>query len=173
MNNYYAGIGSRRTPKSILDVMKEISKNLAKDGWILNAGAAPGAGQAFVEGALAVGGKVNLFLPWSTYEKKWVSKLRGNIDITIFNPERDIAAVKSVYNFYPAAKNFKRHVFALHACNYLILCNARFVVLYTSKGRIIGGTGQAIKLAKEYNKNIFNLGNKKDLQEIINGLNGF
>lgn len=171
MNNCYAGIGARKTPESILSIMREISKYLVKKNWTLNTGAAPGADQAFAEAALIVRGKVNLFLPWATYEKKWISKLRGNINITVFDPERDSAAVESVYKFHPMAKSLKRSVFALHARNYLILDKARFAVLYTPRGGIVGGTGQAIRIMKEYRKNIFNLGNKKELQEILNALN--
>ena len=49
--NIYAGIGARKTPVYILSIMGTIGEYLAEKGWILNTGAAPGADQAFAEGA--------------------------------------------------------------------------------------------------------------------------
>ncbi len=46
-NKYYSGIGSRETPDDIIDVMKQLGKKLADQGWILRTGGAKGADQAF------------------------------------------------------------------------------------------------------------------------------
>ena len=166
----YAGIGARNTPKYILSIMKDIGIYLAGEGWTLNTGAAKGADQSFTEGALKGKGTVNLFLPWPTYENKWVSHLHGNVNITVFNPEEHFSAVQSVHNFHPAGKNLKSSVCALHARNYLILNGIKFVVCYTPNGKIVGGTGQAIRIINHRRKNLFNLGNNQDLQKILDKL---
>lgn len=166
----YAGIGARNTPKFILSIMGSIGEYLAKQGWVLNTGASPGADQAFVEGALKGNGTVNLFLPWPFYEKKWLSTLHGNVNITVFDPRTHTDAVQSVYDFHPAAKSLKISVMALHARNYLILEGIKFAVCYTTNGKIAGGTGQAIRIINQRKKNLFNLGNKEDLQRVCDKL---
>jgi predicted Rossmann-fold nucleotide-binding protein len=168
--NIYAGIGSRKTPGYILSIMMTIGEYFAEKGWALSTGACVGADQAFAKGALKHGGTVNLFLPWHSYEKKWINGLRGNVNITVFDPTKHEAAVESVYKFHPAAQNLKRSVLALHARNYLILDDIKFAVCYTPGGKVVGGTGQAIRIINDRKRNLFNLGNGKDLQEILDKL---
>ena len=50
MVNYYAGIGSRKTPDYILRIMREFAKGTARSGWVLRSGGAGGADQAFETG---------------------------------------------------------------------------------------------------------------------------
>lgn len=168
--NTYAGIGSRRAPGYILSIMTTVGEYLAGKEWILNTGACVGADQAFAKGALKAGGTVNLFLPWHSYEKGWINRLKGNVNITVFDPAKHKDAVESVYKFHPAAQNLKRSVLALHARNYLILNNIEFAVCYTPGGNTVGGTGQAIRIINDRKKNLFNLGNEKELQEILDKL---
>lgn len=52
MNPYYGGVGSRRTPADILELMVRIGKVFCDLGWGLSSGAALGADQAFWNGAL-------------------------------------------------------------------------------------------------------------------------
>ena len=47
---YYAGIGSRKTPNSVLRTMRVISAKLAGNGYILRSGGALGADIAFEAG---------------------------------------------------------------------------------------------------------------------------
>ena len=63
---FYAGIGSRKTPPSILRIMEHWADTLARDGWVLRSGGAPGADSAFERGALA--GTTQIFLPWPGFE---------------------------------------------------------------------------------------------------------
>lgn len=46
----YAGIGSRETPRSILDLMTAIARKLEALGYTLRSGGATGADTAFEEG---------------------------------------------------------------------------------------------------------------------------
>lgn len=43
MKNYYAGIGSRETPKDFLNLFTAVAISLEKRGCILRSGHAPGA----------------------------------------------------------------------------------------------------------------------------------
>jgi hypothetical protein len=61
----YAGIGSRRTPDTVLDLIERLAGELAAAGWLLRSGHVPGAGQAFERGADA---DAEVFLPWPTFE---------------------------------------------------------------------------------------------------------
>ena len=60
-----AGIGSRRTPDTVLDLVERLAGELAAAGWLLRSGHVPGAGQAFERGADA---DAEVFLPWPTFE---------------------------------------------------------------------------------------------------------
>jgi len=168
--NIYAGIGSRKTPNYILSIMKSVGEYLAEKGWTLNTGACIGADQTFAEGALKKGGTVNLFIPWPSYEKRWISGLHGNVNITVFNADKHKDAIESVYKYHPIGRNLKRSVVSLHARNYLILENVKFAVCYTTDGKASGGTGQAIRILNDRKINLFNLGNKKELQRILDKL---
>ena len=51
----YAGIGSRETPPTVLDLMGRFASQLSIQGWVLRTGMAGGADQAFYRGAHAPG----------------------------------------------------------------------------------------------------------------------
>lgn len=59
--NAYAGIGSRKTPKNVLDFMFEIGKELALLGYVLRSGGAEGADSAFEKGADSVKGMKEIY----------------------------------------------------------------------------------------------------------------
>jgi hypothetical protein len=164
--NIYAGIGAKKTPNHILSIMRSVAEYLAAKDWILNTGAAPGADQTFAEGALKKGGTVNLFIPWPNYEKGWIKGLHGNVNVTVLKPDIHTEAINSVYKYHPAAKILKNSVLFLHARNYLVLENIKFAVCYTSGGKVVGGTGQSIRILNGRKKNMFNLGNNEELQKI-------
>ena len=61
---FYTGIGSRKTPKTILKLFTEVAIYLSKQGYILRSGGAKGADQAFERGAA----KKEIYLPWRNFE---------------------------------------------------------------------------------------------------------
>ena len=61
----YAGIGSRATPRDVLETMTAMAAWLARRGWHLHTGGAAGADSAFAAGAPP--GTRSLFLPWPRY----------------------------------------------------------------------------------------------------------
>lgn len=152
----YAGIGSRETPKHILDMMSDIATLLAIDGHICNTGAALGADQAFANGANKVRGAIELALPWNGYEQSWINTLH-NANITIFNSSIHITAAESVKKFHPYASKLSYGAFKLHARNYLILEGCGFVICWTVDGKASGGTGQGIRIAESLGIHVYNL----------------
>ena len=61
----YAGIGSRATPRAVLEVITTMAAWLARRGWNLHSGGAVGADSAFAAGTPA--DRRTIFLPWPGY----------------------------------------------------------------------------------------------------------
>jgi hypothetical protein len=137
----YAGIGSRETPNNILTLMTNLGTKLAEHGWTLNSGGAIGADKAFEKGARIGNGKYNIF-----YAKDATSE-----SITLAS------------KYHPAWHKCNTYVQKLHARNGMIVLNyslqepVNFIICWTSNGEITGGTGQALRLAKDYDIMVFNL----------------
>ena len=147
---------------------------LAEDGYCCNTGAALGADQTFANGAASVDGAVQLFIPWNNYEKDWIHNLGGPgffPDIYIANPIMDAKAFESVNIFHPAADKLSRAIKALHARNWLIINKTQFIVCWSPKGEVVGGTGQALRIAASMGMPIYNLGNQDTLNAFIEKLN--
>ena len=183
LEKIYAGIGSRSTPQSVLETFRQIASTLAQDGWTLSTGGCRGADQAFVDGVLQGGGKARVFLPWDSYEWDWrsgllrgcsmvpnVGKHRGQIEIrnaAKLSPRRFKKGLESVERFHPWPTCLSQAARSLQARNWHI-CFPReepfdtepvsFIICWTPKGEICGGTGQALRIAKEYGIEVFNFG---------------
>lgn len=156
MSKYYAGIGSRKTPNIVLEIMTDIAKHLAKEDYILRSGAADGADTAFEDGA---GAKKNIYLPWPTFNDRTVPY------IPITKEAKEIAA-----KFHPYWDNLGQGAQKLHARNcYQVLGEtldkpAEFIICWTPGGKEVGGTAQAIRIAKANNVKVYNLAKKEDMQ---------
>jgi predicted Rossmann fold nucleotide-binding protein DprA/Smf involved in DNA uptake len=59
----YAGIGSRRTPVTILKQFTKLGMLLGKAGYTLRSGHAPGADISFENGCDQVKGKKEIYIP--------------------------------------------------------------------------------------------------------------
>lgn len=70
----YAGIGSRQTPPDVLARMRVLGEELARHGWILRSGSAPGADTAFEVGCDLGRGCKEIFLPWL----QWQGRAQGD-----------------------------------------------------------------------------------------------
>ena len=157
---YYTGIGSRKTPKDILSLITIISSYLSKKGYILRSGGAEGADKAFEKGV--IGELKEIYLPWTNFnnnEEKFIPISKE--------------AMKMAEKFHPYWINLSNGAKKLQARNcYQVLGKdldkpSNFVICWTLGGKEIGGTAQALRVAKNYNIKIFNLGNKKDLDRIL------
>lgn len=136
---YYAGIGSRETPLPILKNMTQLASKLNTRDWSLRSGGADGADTAFEEGA--------------------------NIYAEIFKPvDATPAAIVMAEKFHPNWAACNPYVRRLHARNCQIMLGRHlrnpvvFVVCWTHRGRPVGGTGQSIRMAREMEIPILNLG---------------
>ena len=157
---YYAGVGSRTTPPTILAQMEEFGVFAASHHAVLRSGAADGADSAFESGALSWGGWTEIFLPWEGMNQH---------PSTLFPPTR--AAMELASTLHPAWSRLSRPAKLLIARNthqilgYSLSSPVKFVECYTPDGceshetysRRTGGTGTAIKLASLNNIPIFNL----------------
>jgi hypothetical protein len=151
MIKIYAGIGARKTPNHILRDMTFISKKLDNEGYILRTGGALGADNAFLKGST----NSEVFLPWKYYN--------GEVSSNISPSEEAFAIAEK---FHPAWYNCTSSTRSLHARNaHIILGNelndpVNFVICYTPRGELIGGTALGIRIAEHYKIPIFNLGNQ-------------
>lgn len=158
---YYTGVGSRKTPKKILDLMTEIALTLNSKGYCLRSGGAKGADEAFESGA---GSRKQIFYASSA------------------TPE----AMKIAARFHPAWERCGEYVRKLHGRNSFQVLGVNldnpssFLVCWTPDGAIshsertmrTGGTGTAISIAEDANVPVFNLGRSDHLSRLENFIYG-
>lgn len=156
----YAGIGSRETPAHVLDAIYGWAGALAKAGWTLRSGAAPGADTAFEDGARAAGGKVEIYLPWNGFSGHTADERIGVIDATKLPRAQEARSIAASH--HPAWGRLRFGSRTLHTRNIftvlgqdlddpvdLVVCYAPNPIC-NEQGYCInakGGTGQAIRAA--------------------------
>ena len=162
----YAGIGSRETPPNVLDLMVRVASQLSTQGWVLRTGMAGGADQAFYRGATACGA-LELYLPWPSFEADARSPSHAAEQFVLGQPTP--AAYELAARFHPAWSRLVQSVRRLHArnCHQVLgpdlASPARFVLCWTpdgsldGRGRRVGGTGQALRIAHHHGIQVFNL----------------
>ena len=152
MVKYYTGIGSRKCPESFKDGMARIASFLEDSGYILRSGAAVGADSYFESGVKNPANK-EIYIPWKNF---------NGSDST-----RDLLPYKAVeiaMKFHPAWGRLTNNAKKLMARNTMQVlgedCNtpSSFVLCWTPNGKEIGGTSQALRIAKHYNIPIINWG---------------
>lgn len=162
---YYTGIGSRKTPTEILDIMNKIGFKLAQIGWTLRSGGAIGADTAFYMGARKANGNVEIYRPEH-----------------IEQFETGQQALEIAGEYHPYWDNLSYYVRKLHGRNTFQVLGknlntpSKFVICWTPDGckthmtrnRQTGGTGTAISIANKRKIKIYNLANIDDYSEIIN-----
>jgi hypothetical protein len=152
---YYAGIGSRETPDPILKKMINIAKYLQNKGFILRSGGATGADTFFEKGA---GNLKEIFLPWDNFNGRRVD----NEKFFLYKQEAKEIAAK----FHPKWKELSTAARHFHSRNvHQILGRnlddpVEMVICWTKGGKMVGGTAQALRIAKEYKIKIYNLANQ-------------
>lgn len=162
---YYTGIGSRETPFEILKIFNNIGKYLADKNYILRSGHAKGADQAFEHGCNEASGKKEIYLPWANFEG-------SNSKLVVEN----LKAYEIAQKFHPYWHNLKDGARKLQARNsHQVLGKnlntlSNFIICWTKDGKDIGGTAQAIRIARHYEIPIFNAGEYKDISVFRNEL---
>ena len=156
----YTGIGSRSTPDSIIELIHQISAKLDEKGFLLRSGGASGADSAFEQYST----KKEIYLPWNGFNG------HNHDGESYFDylqcPGWSLAKV-SVETFHPSPKSLSSAGRSLMARNAMQISGknckspSNFVICWTKNGEEIGGTSQAIRIARYYNIPVLNLGNPK------------
>lgn len=165
----YTGIGARKTPCPILNAMVQVGEYMYNAGHTLRSGGAQGADRAFEIGAdYSFGRKRNsrnlcklkdppelkeIYLPI----KDW----QGNIS-PLYTVSHEAMIIASKYHprWDPLPTFVKllmgRNSYQLLGLN--LKTPTDFIVCWTPGGKVVGGTGQALRMAAAYGIPIFNLG---------------
>ena len=151
----YAGIGSRATPRAVLETMTVIAAWLARRGWHLHTGGADGADTAFAAGAPP--GLRTVFLPWPGYNGC------AGPDCRTLSPHRMERCLAITTDLHPAWHRCSPAARKLHARNVAILgvdadTPVHAVTCWSREGLAIGGTGMGIRIARRHAIPLLNLG---------------
>ena len=146
----YAGIGSRQTPPEVLALMTRYARHMANKPedeaiWWLSSGGAQGADTAFQQGVQT-------------------STRPGRLEV--WRPEH----VKPLHlehaaRFHPAWDRCSDYARKLHARNSIIILGpeldrpVQFIMCWTPGATISGGTGQALRIARELSIPVYNQAN--------------
>lgn len=146
---HYTGVGSRKTPPDVLELIVRIAMKAAQEGYVLRSGGADGADKAFERGCdLARGSKEIYYANQATAE-----------------------AMTIAAKFHPAWNACTEYARKLHGRNAFQVLgitlnkpSERFIcwtpdgcVTHAQRTRATGGTGTAISIAHFYGINICNL----------------
>ena len=179
MNKYYAGIGSRKTPKDVLYGMETLAYVLYKRGYTLRTGGAPGADTAFELGVAHacfdredIQNKCEIYLPWPDFQQG----TRSWIEPTLTEPGDGADYI--AHRFHPRWNSLSDNSKKLIARNtHQILGRdlanpipSEFVVCWTEGGKGGGGTGQALRIAKAYDIPIYDLAKEEDQDKVMKEL---
>lgn len=168
--NYYTGIGSRNTPKEVMEQMTDIAIVLQSKGYTLRSGGADGADTAFEIGA---GDLMDIYIPWDGFNGReginYKSLDSSSSDIL----DKSVLLAKTVISEghwnnmgFGAKKLHTRNVSQVLGDD--LNTPSKFLICYTDDGKVKGGTATAIKLAINHNIPVFNLGDtSKDMYKVI------
>lgn len=155
---YYAGIGSRETPRDVCLQMTAIAKRLASLGYTCNSGGADGADTAFERGAVI---NRQIFLPWDGFNGKHVETMNKFHNTWKYSVPPFNGDLVRKYHPKPDALSDAGWKF-MSRNSYQVLGNdlntpVEFVLCWTKDGKASGGTGQAIRIANDKGIPVFNL----------------
>lgn len=158
----YTGIGSRETPKDVLDVMLGIGIVMGERKATLRSGGAEGADTAFYLGAVRVGGPREIYIPWEGFSGM---KSNGTTVLQIMSQKALDLAAEVHPNWNACSEGAKQ----LHARNGFQVLGRNLddpssrVVCWTPGGKGGGGTGQALRIARAMSIPIDDLGDPEVL----------
>lgn len=159
----YAGVGSRETPPAALQEMRDIAIALARAGFNLRSGGAPGADTAFEEGAKSVSGSaMEVFLPWKGFN--------GNRSPLFHVSAESLAMAATVHPRWELLEQGPRKLHARNMAQALgeaLDDPVEAVICWTKDGATheretnsgTGGTASAIRVASRNGIPVFNLNN--------------
>lgn len=171
---YYAGIGSREVPDWVRELIVKTGSWLAKKGYALRSGGADGCDLAFEEGCDLLNGKKEIFIPWYKFNN---SNSELYLASTILQYETP--ALKMARKYHPCFDKLSDGAKKLQTrnCHQILGGDLQspcdFVICYTKNGNGEGGTGQALRIAKDYGIPIFDFGNYKNIEDCRKAFNDF
>lgn len=156
---YYAGIGSREITEDESELIIKIGKKLSTR-CILYSGNADGADISFQKGSE---GRCVIMLPWKNFNKQNYS-LDNCLDSFVVGETEE--GNKAVDRFHPAPQSLKAGGRMCICRNYHQVMGydnypkVTFVICCADQdktGNVLGGTGQAVRVARANNIPVFNM----------------
>ena len=152
----YCGIGTRSITDKTSKMLIEIAEIMATRKHILRSGGADGCDAAFERGCDNAKGEKVIFLPWKQFN--------GN-ESKIFTPADEAYEIAARY--HPAWHVLTTGGRKLHARNVHQVLGidletpAHLILCWTPNASATGGTGEAIRIATDYQIPIIDLGKKE------------
>lgn len=156
---YFAGIGSRKTPESYIPLIEKISEKLISLNYVLRSGGASGADSFWENAYDKFGGKKEIYLPWKNF---------NNNSSELYHISEQ--ALETAEYYHPNWSSLTNAAKKLHARNtYQVLGDdsgryktngwhfSDMVICYTPDGKDSGGTGQALRIARQFGVPVYNL----------------
>lgn len=162
---FYTGIGSRKTPARTCKVMTELAGLLEARGYTLRSGAADGADKAF-EAGVVIGNK-EIYLPWRGFNGSDSNLYLRDNDIST---EKALALAEKYHPAWHACNNVARKLHArngMQVLGYYLDKPSDFVICWTLGATGIGGTGQALRIARAHNIPIYDLDSVGELKRFM------
>jgi len=164
----FSGIGSRETPQDDLYLLRDASKYFCGKGYILRSGAAFGADKNCERGCDMVNGKKEIYLPWRGFNDSESNLFPDNLP-------KWLEAQTIAKQFHPAWDRLGDAARKLHSRNSMQILGKNldnpvdFVLCYCPivNGEHVGGTSQALRLAKHYGIPIINIFNEEHKKKLI------
>jgi hypothetical protein len=169
---YYTGIGSRETPVDVLQYFERLGEWFSQNGWVLRSGHADGADRAFEMGCDRASKEKEIYIPWRGFNNSESLLYLDNL----VNSEQ---AYEIARQYHPNWNNLKEAAKKLMARNtYQILgmdlrTPSRLVVCWTKGGKEVGGTSQALRIARACNIKVINAGSYSDLNMVSKEITEF
>jgi len=170
----YAGIGSRETPAEVQGIMRALAAKMEQDNWLLRSGGAKGADAAF-EAGVANPAHRAIFLPGQSFNGR-VAGPGGYYDSTQLPGWQQ--ALESVARYHPAPDRLSPFARNLMARNAMQVAGPNLnrpadrIVAWTPGGEVVGGTGQALRMANDLGIEIRNLGDPRVMRGAMRYLEG-
>jgi hypothetical protein len=141
----------------------------------IRTGASRGCDQIAAMSALEVGGRVELVLPWSKFEARWVDWIRtrhgDRVTIEVFDPKRHLRWRESVHEFQYDGEILIGWTWRQYARVYGIVEPCDLVVALTMDSER-GGTGQGIRIGRAHGKVVVDMRKPEDRTYLLNWLKG-
>lgn len=160
------GVGSRKTPREVLNTMTRIGAWCRQKRVPLRSGHADGADWAFEQGAQEF---CIAYLPWRGFRVDYTSRARN----VLYKPSPETEAW--VDRLHPNAGRLMPGARKLHGRNVWQVLGSKLntpssaLVCWTPGAKLVGGTRTAIVLAQEHGIPVFNLAAQGE-EEVLESL---